>query len=114
MNYLYSILWFCTIFFLSCNEVLPDAEEAEGEIEIFPDYKEVTIPCNIAPLNFKLKEPCKTIALLSCKSQQIRVDSDNGSFQISEKKWHRLLNASAGGNISIGIYICKNLSLIHI
>ena len=49
MNYLYSILWFCTIFFLSCNEVLPDAEEAEGEIEIFPDYKEVTIPCNIAP-----------------------------------------------------------------
>ena len=53
MNYLYSILWFCTIFFLSCNEVLPDAEEAEGEIEIFPDYKEVTIPCNIAPLNFK-------------------------------------------------------------
>ena len=108
MNYLYSILWFCTIFFLSCNEVLPDAEEAEGEIEIFPDYKDVTIPCNIAPLNFKLKEPCKTIALLSCKSQQIRVDSDNGSFQISEKKWHRLLNASAGGNISIGIYICKN------
>lgn len=108
MNYLYSLLWFCTIFFLSCNEVLPDAEKVEEEIEIFPDYKEVTIPYNIAPLNFRLKEPCKTIALLSGKGQQIRVDSDNGSFQISEKKWHRLLNASAGGNISIGIYICKD------
>lgn len=108
MNYIY--LWLCMVFFLSCNNLLPDAEKAEGEIEIFPDYKEVAIPCNIAPLNFKLKEPCKAIALLSGKDrQEVRVDSDNGSFQIPEKKWRRLLDASAGGNLSVGIYICKDI-----
>ena len=107
MNYIY--LWLCMVFFLSCSNLLPDAEKAEGEIEIFPDYKEVAIPCNIAPLNFKLKEPCKAIALLSGKDrQEVRVDSDNGSFQIPEKKWRRLLDASAGGNLSVGIYICKD------
>ena len=50
MKYLYPLLWL--FVFLSCNDVLPDAEETEGEIEIFPDYKEVAVPCNIAPLNF--------------------------------------------------------------
>ena len=38
MKYLYPLLWL--FVFLSCNDVLPDAEETEGEIEIFPDYKE--------------------------------------------------------------------------
>ena len=67
MKYLYSLLWLCTVFFFSCNGGLPDAEETEGEIEIFPDYKGVAVPCNIAPLNFKLKEPCEAIALFSGK-----------------------------------------------
>ena len=105
MKYLYPLLWL--FVFLSCNDVLPDAEETEGEIEIFPDYKEVAVPCNIAPLNFKLKEPCEAIALFSGKDLQIRVDSDNGSFQIPEKKWRRLLDASAGGKLTVGIYIRK-------
>ena len=112
MKYLYSLLWLCTVFFFSCNGGLPDAEETEGEIEIFPDYKGVAVPCNIAPLNFKLKEPCEAIALFSGKDQQIRVDSDNGSFQIPEKKWRRLLDASVGGNLTVGIYICKDDKII--
>ena len=94
MKYLFFLLWFCTVFFFSCNDGLPDAEEADGEIEIFPDYKEVAIPCNIAPLNFKLKEPCEAIALFSGEGLQIRVDSDNGSFQIPEKKW-RMVSISS-------------------
>ena len=56
MKYLYSLLWLCTVFFFSCNGGLPDAEETEGEIEIFPDYKGVAVPCNIAPLNFIQKK----------------------------------------------------------
>ena len=71
MNYLYSILLACAVLFSACNEVLPDAKIAEGELEIFPDYKEVTIPCNISPLNFKLKEPSKAILHLSGKDRQI-------------------------------------------
>ena len=76
MKYLFFLLWFCTVFFFSCNDGLPDAEEADGEIEIFPDYKEVAIPCNIAPLNFKLKEPCEAIAFSparACKYAWTRI-----------------------------------------
>ena len=62
MKYLYYLLWSCMVSFLSCNEVLSGAEDADEEIEIFPDYKEVAVPCNIAPLNFKLKVPCEATA----------------------------------------------------
>lgn len=108
MNYLYSILLACAVLFSACNEVLPDAKIAEGELEIFPDYKEVTIPCNISPLNFKLKEPSKAILHLSGKDRQIQVKSDQGSFLIPEKKWRRLLEASAGGTIMAKVYIYKH------
>ena len=108
MKCIYSLLCLCAVFFLSCNDRIPEAEVVEEEIGIFPDYKEVAIPCNIAPLNFKLKEPCRAIALFSGKDRQIRVDSDNGSFRIPRKKWRRLLEASAGGNLTVGIYIRKD------
>lgn len=64
MKYLYSLLWLCTVFFFSCNGGLPDAEETEGEIEIFPDYKGVAVPCNIAPLNFKLERTLRSNRLI--------------------------------------------------
>lgn len=110
MHYLYSILLACAVLFSACSETLPDAKMAEGEVEIFPDYRGVTIPVNIAPLNFKLKEPFKAILLLSGKGRQIRVNTDRGSFQIPETKWRRLLEASAGDTITAGIYIYKDNS----
>lgn len=107
MNYRYFILGLGMFLLLSCNGALPDAEKVEGEVEIVPDYREVTIPCNIAPLNFKLKEPCEAIAFFTGKESHMRVDADNGSFRIPAKAWRRLLEASAGGTVSVGIYIRK-------
>ncbi|MCD7848874.1 MAG: hypothetical protein LUH63_03510 [Parabacteroides sp.] len=80
------------------------------KLRFFPDYKGVTIPVNIAPLNFKLKEPFKAILLLSGKGRQIRVNTDRGSFQTPKTKWSRLLEASAGDTITAGIYIYKDNS----
>lgn len=108
MKYLYFLLWSCMVSFLSCNDALSGAEDADEEIEIFPDYKEVAIPCNIAPLNFKLKVPCEATVLFTGNGLQVRVDSDNGSFQIPKKKWRRLLDASAGGTLTVRIYIRKD------
>ena len=40
MKCIYSLLCLCAVFFLSCNDLMPDAEVVEEEIGIFPDYKE--------------------------------------------------------------------------
>ena len=49
---------------------------SEGPLVIYPDYKEVTIPANIAPLNFRYAmedvRKAKTTFTLGCKSVTIR------------------------------------------
>ena len=40
----------------SCNEIPFDVKIEDRVIEIFPDYDSITIPSNIAPLNFYIKE----------------------------------------------------------
>lgn len=108
MKYVYFLLLCCLCSFLSCRGGLPKAELLSEDVVIYPDYKEVTIPCNIAPLNFKLKESCEAIALFSAKGLQIRVNSDDGSFQIPQKNWRRLLDSSVEENLTVKIYICKD------
>lgn len=107
MNYLYALFLIGLAGLSACNEALPEAKEAEGQVGMFPDYSGTTIPCNIAPLNFRLKEPAKAIVLLSGRDVQIRIDADNGSFRIPQKKWRKLTEASTGDVIQVEIYVCK-------
>ena len=54
---------------------------------IFPEYSDVTIPVNIAPLNFKLAETCEAIqVIIKGKSDEIIC---HGTYKISipAKKW---------------------------
>lgn len=46
----------------------------EVKPEIFPDYADVTIPPNIAPLNFKLKDACaEARAILECGPEKLEI-----------------------------------------
>ena len=43
---------------MACSGPVRIQKNLEVKPEIFPDYVDVTIPPNIAPLNFKLKDAC--------------------------------------------------------
>lgn len=43
---------------MACSGPVRIQKNLEVKPEIFPDYADVTIPPNIAPLNFKLKDAC--------------------------------------------------------
>ena len=46
-----------TLIGCSQHPTVPESATAENkQPEIYPDYKDVTVPCNIAPLNFKIVE----------------------------------------------------------
>lgn len=107
MNYLSCFVILCTLSLSGCKESLPDATPVNAEAVIFPDYKDITVPSNIAPLNFKLKEPACAIAVLSNRGKEIRVDSDNGVFDIPLKEWRRLLQESTGSSVEVKLYIEK-------
>lgn len=90
---------------ISCARRPANAEPLSEEALIFPDYKEVTIPVNIAPLNFSLLDNDKGILVAGDKVFRSR----KGAFRFSPKKWRKLLSKSGdNGSINLEIYIRKD------
>ena len=76
--------------------------------DIFPDYKEVSIPVNIAPLNFKVEKASYIKASFSCNEQLLfEIDGDN-TIDIPLKKWRHLLSEYSGKQIDIAVSVWNN------
>lgn len=101
-------LHLCLFLLAACSPHLPEADEIKQQPQLVPEYNGVTVPCNIAPLNFRLEEPVKAIALLTARDFQIRVNSTKGNFEIPRKKWRKLLSEAAGERIVCTVYSYKN------
>ena len=73
---------------------------------IFPDYCDVTIPCNIAPLNFMLPadEYSECVARFSTPDGKQQTYGDGVKVQIPESEWHDMLDASKGKRIKVEVW----------
>ena len=95
---------------VSCTPSLPDAYTPSKKSPIiYPDYKEVTIPCNIAPLTFEIKEKEAT-SLLTCFSagdKQLLLSGRDVTPSLEE--WRDLLSVfTKSGKIKVDTYFEKN------
>ena len=92
----------------------PDAPSSSKEAKtlpaIFPDYCNVTIPCNIAPLNFMLPadgyEEC--VARFTTPDSKQQTYGNGVKVQIPESEWHDMLSASKGKSIKVEVWGKKN------
>ena len=88
----------------------PDAPSSSKEVgclpAIFPDYCDVTVPCNIAPLNFMLPvdEFSKCVARFTTPDGQQRIYGKGVKVQIPQKEWRAMLDASKGKSIKVEIW----------
>ncbi|MDD6079552.1 MAG: hypothetical protein PUC85_05205 [bacterium] len=89
---------------VACQPSLPEAQAVTEQPEIFPDYRDVTIPCNIAPLNFRLREVAPAIVSLSAGGEELRLKAADGAFSIPMRGWKRLLAAAEGNAITVTLY----------
>lgn len=73
---------------------------------IFPDYCDVTIPCNIAPLNFMLPadeyEAC--VARLTTPDGSQQTYGDGVKVQIPLQEWRDMLAAAKGKSIKVEVW----------
>ena len=75
----------------ACSEAdIKIAQQTDQEVDIAPDYKEVTIPQNIAPLNFQTELENAGL-VISDGSTTISVKAKDKVFHIPMKKWKQLL-----------------------
>ncbi len=110
IHYIFILLF--AVFMSAChNGNLPkDFTESEKQAQIFPDYNDLTIPPNIAPLNFLIKEPGEKYAVrISSKNgKEIITSGSNPSIQINISDWKKLLASNVGEELNVDIYVQGN------
>jgi WD40 repeat protein len=95
----------------ACGKV-PDknSRQVDQLPKITPDYSDLIIPVNIAPLNFIIEEEGDAyFAEIGSRSgASIRVSSSDGTIKIPEKKWKQLLAENNNQQIEYKIFVQKD------
>lgn len=74
--------------------------------EIFPDYSGVTVPANIAPLNFMVEDAEAVQAVFSINGAEIAaVVGREGVVSIPFKKWAEILSSGKGEAVSVEVSV---------
>ena len=82
----------------ACNATPTDVTKVDKVPEIYPDYIGVTIPTDIAPLNFSMADDAFSTIDVEVKGSKggiIHANGDYADFDIDE--WHQLLTQNKGG-----------------
>ena len=83
---------------VSCSQF-----EQNGFEGIFPDYSDITIPCNIAPLNFRVGGADKIVVVVKGSNGEYRFKGKNGLIMFPEKRWHTMLDAEKGSILNVEV-----------
>ena len=96
-------------FACSKHPSLPSSfTQANTEPEIYPDYVGVTVPPNIAPLNFLVDDVDDVVALISSPNGEETYGGKKNKVQIDEKEWHEMLASAKGKSLSVTLYTKKD------
>ncbi|MBN2131913.1 MAG: PD40 domain-containing protein [Sedimentisphaerales bacterium] len=74
---------------------------------ISPDYRDVVIPPNIAPLNFQIREAGSRyyVRIRSEKGRSIEISSRSGEIRIPERPWRTLLEMNRGRELHVDVFV---------
>ena len=111
VRYYLSIL-FALLFLYSCNNSPHQNYISIGRIPVLePDYSDIIIPSNIAPMNFLIKEMGSgySASFLIGTETFLEISSKNGKIQIPERKWREMLMNNKGKDLHIDIYLKDNI-----
>lgn len=99
----YLLLILC-ISFCSCVPSVPaEYVSAEGPVVIYPDYTDVTIPYNIAPLTFRVcEEGANFVTVFSTDCSEVVVGGKDVAVSVAD--WKTLVDNAKDSEISVEVY----------
>ena len=102
----------CCLMAVACGPKIPAAyTDSDALPRIYPDYREVTIPVNIAPLTFELDEEAdEMVARYKVGDQEI-VCVDK--MQPDMDDWRSMIDKAKGGAISVDVYVRRGEQWTH-
>lgn len=97
-------------FMSSCEEKMSNVKLENKHIEIFPDYDSITIPFNIAPLNFYLKEAADKyhVEIYSKNGHPIIIQQNSQIINIPVDEWKALLYNNKGNLLNLTISLKRD------
>lgn len=104
MKQLFAI-FFTTFFIVACGKGdISVSDSLHKDVIITPDYKNVTIPPNVAPLNFQTSlEGATCLIIKDEKGEGFQVHAQDGLFVIPMGKWKSLLASNRGKSLTFTV-----------
>ena len=105
---------FCSVIILSgvwlffrTSQTPGKSTQVNSTPSISPEYSGTVIPCNIAPLNFRILEKGRAyhVKISSDSGPAIEISGKTGSIRIPSRKWRALLQANKGQKVFFDIYV---------
>ncbi len=94
---------------LSCSTSPENVVETDALPDIYPDYIGVTIPTDIAPLDFAMADDSVTAIDVTVRGKgqsELNTNGDYADFDIDA--WHRILKENKGGDLTVSVCARKN------
>jgi len=95
-----SIICVAILFLSSCTPSPQDVVKQDELPPIYPDYCDVTIPQNIAPLNFLLRADCEAIEV---KAGEICLNARGNEAVFDMDEWKELLKQHTGETLDVTV-----------
>lgn len=96
-----------TIVLIACGRpTVPDSYQTESRPpKVMPDYTDVTVPANICPLNFRVFEIGKKMAVRISVGDLQYTYGDGMKVIIDEDEWKTLLAKAKGGSMKVEVFV---------
>ena len=90
---------------MGCTETVSDAKQETAQPRIYPDYLGVTIPVNIAPLNFGMadEESLLVDAVMTDSHGHSLHSQGEESVDFDIDDWHQLLAQNVGDSLTVTV-----------
>ena len=87
-------------------EVPATFDTLQQKAAIFPDYEDVVVPPNIAPLNFMLNDSAAKACVVCLKGEgePVVAGGEDCKVMIDTLQWRALLQANKGKDIQVSVY----------
>ena len=107
IRYIFNLL--VLLVLVGCSSKVENATKVNELPKIYPDYVGVTIPAEIAPLNFSCTDAdidCMDVVVKGSKGGEIHTQGDEADFDIAD--WHELTAKNKGGQLTFTVCIRKD------
>lgn len=88
------------VILVSCTPTPENVQKSDALPPIYPDYCDVTIPVNIAPLNFLLRSDCEAIEV---KAGDIIIHARGNEAVFDLDDWKEQMAVSAGKSLDVTV-----------